>query len=189
MTALSCWCIASAAGYTLSQTNGSEGDEAHFNSLHLKSTMARASAISRSIADENGTRHRSNQQRRLSMELILKALNRSDLLLGPDHDLYNFGVYTGGGLKGWVEAARAHPGIEFGRIWGFDSFSGLPDSDLARHSPHQARNTQWQAGKAHDELTRTYEIQWRRINTGSHWHHFLWQVKSLRSAPRRTKQR
>ena len=40
-------------------------------------------------------------------------------------DIYEFGVFTGGGLKAWVDLFSSHK-IKFGTLWGFDSFAGLP---------------------------------------------------------------
>ena len=41
-------------------------------------------------------------------------------------DIYEFGVYTGGGLREWLRrglnTSRTH-------VWGFDSFQGMPDND------------------------------------------------------------
>ncbi len=51
----------------------------------------------------------------------------------PDRDVYQWGVYTGGTMKGI--AKRIHG---FGRLWGFDSFQGLPaeSRDVALEGSH-----------------------------------------------------
>ena len=39
-------------------------------------------------------------------------------------DLYEFGVYTGGGLRAWVEALKTYQSrLHLRHVWGFDSFS------------------------------------------------------------------
>jgi len=63
-------------------------------------------------------------------------------------DVYNFGVYTGGGLRALVTAFNAQRNITFSQIWGFDSFTGLPESNVKLHSPSidKRRHGRWQAG-------------------------------------------
>lgn len=77
-----------------------------------------------------------NQKTRfLSMALIANA---SQLALPtiPHGDLFEFGVYTGGGLRAWTDGAQAHGVSELWHtMWGFDSFEGLPESDLLNHVP------------------------------------------------------
>ena len=65
------------------------------------------------------------------------------LLAGPSYDLFEFGVLAGSGLRRWVQELGKR-GIRWGHIWGFDSFKGMPDSDLQRHSPG---DTYWTRGK------------------------------------------
>ena len=64
---------------------------------------------------------------------VTEVIARMALPSGPPGDVYNFGVYTGGGLKALVDGFRTN-NVRIGHIWGFDSFRGLPDSDLRRHS-------------------------------------------------------
>ena len=71
-------------------------------------------------------------------------------------DIYNFGVYTGGGLRAIVREFYTQQNLTFNHIWGFDSFVGLPDSNVALHSPTNARHGQWKAGdlNAADQLAK-----------------------------------
>ena len=85
------------------------------------------------------------QHKRSDAARILAKLQDAPLLRGPGVDVYEFGVFTGGGLRALATALRVH-GLSFGTLWGFDSFRGLPDNDVARHSPHQAHNRAWKAG-------------------------------------------
>lgn len=70
-------------------------------------------------------------------------------------DVYNFGVYTGGGLRALVNAFGKF-NVSFNHIWGFDSFTGLPKSNLRLHSPTIHRKHVWQAGdlNAADQLSK-----------------------------------
>ena len=62
-----------------------------------------------------------------AVQLMMRA--HPELSGEAEHgDIYEFGVFTGGGLKAWVEHF-ARRGVRFGRIWGFDSFRGLPSID------------------------------------------------------------
>lgn len=56
-------------------------------------------------------------------------------------------------MKGWVDGMRRR-NITFGHMWGFDSFEGLPDSDLQSHNKHRAKDSDWSAGgiNAADQL-------------------------------------
>jgi len=40
----------------------------------------------------------------------------------PEYDIYQFGVYTGGTMRSIAKKVRG-----FGHLWGFDSFTGLPE--------------------------------------------------------------
>ena len=65
--------------------------------------------------------------RQRAVELMLRA--HPELSSELEHgDIYEFGVFTGGGLRAWVERFRSR-GVRFGRLWGFDSFAGLPSID------------------------------------------------------------
>jgi len=52
-------------------------------------------------------------------------------LLGEKNlgDIFEFGVFTGGGLRAWIRELRKHSVSFTGQLWGFDSFVGLPDID------------------------------------------------------------
>jgi hypothetical protein len=76
---------------------------------------------------------------------VTEVIARMALPSGPPGDVYNFGVYTGGGLKALVDGFRTN-NVRIGHIWGFDSFRGLPDSDLRRHST-SGQAASWKAGK------------------------------------------
>lgn len=52
-------------------------------------------------------------------------------------DIYQFGVYTGGSMRGI--AANIH---NFGRLWGFDSFTGLPSEKPGLH----VQGRHWRVG-------------------------------------------
>ena len=61
-------------------------------------------------------------------------------------DLYEFGVYTGGGLRMWLRMMQ-NEGLEFaGSIWGFDSFEGMPSEDLKFKSKLRQRDKGWLEG-------------------------------------------
>ena len=77
-------------------------------------------------------------------------------------DIYEFGVYTGSSMRGMSQRFKAR-GAGFRRMWGFDSFQGLP-KELAVHSQYpKLTATSWYEGafnaadmlKAHtfDKLT------------------------------------
>ena len=76
-----------------------------------------------------------NQTARINAVMLLTAQldHRNWTIRG--RDIYEFGVYTGGGLKTWVdELARSH--IHFHNLYGFDSFAGLPEVNLDDEDPH-----------------------------------------------------
>ena len=61
-------------------------------------------------------------------------------------DIYQFGVYTGGGLAKWIQKLRSH-NIRFkGTLYGFDSFVGMPSEDGAQLAPQHRQNRAWRAG-------------------------------------------
>ena len=61
-------------------------------------------------------------------------------------ELYEFGVYTGGGLRTWLRMMRRE-GIRFeGRVWGFDSFEGMPTEDAKYKTRIRQRDQGWLAG-------------------------------------------
>jgi hypothetical protein len=53
----------------------------------------------------------------------------------PGGDVFQFGVYTGGGLRQLASDLTQTYNITRGRFWGFDSFRGIPESNLRKHSP------------------------------------------------------
>ena len=80
--------------------------------------------------------------------------------LGADvreRDVYQFGVYTGGTMKGQVMYYRALE-VQFGHQWGFDSFIGLPPEEKG----HQLLTKNWREGaySAADSF-RTWE--WEKL--------------------------
>lgn len=79
------------------------------------------------------------------LRLIANQENTGSVLAGPQYDIYQFGVYTGGGLKAIASGTKQFS-IQFGNLWGFDSFQGLPDSNLATYSKDKLRDRAWQAG-------------------------------------------
>jgi len=93
--------------------------------------------------DANGMLVRSIMKREMLTDLFLQ--HALEPPCGPEFDVYQFGVFSGGGMKGWVDGFRRH-NHTFGHMWGFDSFQGLPDSDLAKNSPHRAKDKDWQSG-------------------------------------------
>ena len=97
---------------------------------------------------EKGTQMLTVQQTR---ELAVRAIARH-LRANPGfaaevgNDLYEFGVYTGGGLRKWLQML-AHEGIAFtGHVWGFDSFEGMPAEDMRFKSKLRQRDKGWLAG-------------------------------------------
>ena len=45
-----------------------------------------------------------------------------------DRDCYEFGIYCGETMREFMGYAKHH-NIKFNRMWGFDSFEGLPEED------------------------------------------------------------
>ena len=63
-----------------------------------------------------------------------------------DLDLYEFGVYTGRSIRGITHFLGTRGG-SFRRMWGFDSFEGLPQEDSLEPSSYtRLTNTQWSKG-------------------------------------------
>ena len=54
------------------------------------------------------------------------------------------------------ELHDTHAVEAFGHLWGFDSFQGLPASDLRRNSPYHAQDRGWRKGglNAADQLRK-----------------------------------
>ena len=99
------------------------------------------------VYDENGMlknqRGRDGAARRLARTPNSSA--ELPLNVGRQFDVYQFGVLTGGGLRAWVSGFRSHR-LRFGHLYGFDSFQGLPDSDVAKHEESELRDLNWQRG-------------------------------------------
>ena len=55
------------------------------------------------------------------------------------HDVYEFGVYTGRSMRG-ISQKLFDNNITFGRMWGFDSFEGLPPDEST------AKSNRWRKG-------------------------------------------
>ena len=64
-----------------------------------------------------------------------------------ERDVYEFGVYTGNGLRAWSQTFRKK-GVLFRHLWGFDSFEGLPAVDLHKEDPaiRTGTNPEMEAG-------------------------------------------
>lgn len=73
-----------------------------------------------------------------AVALMLEAHPELRNNASPHGDIFEFGVFTGGGLRAWVDefAKRA---IKFGQLWGFDSFKGMPDVDPNTSDPEEQR--------------------------------------------------
>ena len=73
-----------------------------------------------------------------AVALMLEAYPELRNNASPHGDIFEFGVFTGGGLRAWVDefAKRA---IKFGQLWGFDSFKGMPDVDPNTSDPEEQR--------------------------------------------------
>ena len=88
--------------------------------------------------------------RRIKAVRKLQAVGRSPYNLSHqlNGDLYQFGVFTGGGLKTWVDAMPTF-NISFSQqLWGFDSFIGMPyeaNASLYQKKTH-LKNPSWQPG-------------------------------------------
>lgn len=100
---------------------------------------------------ENSTQMLTGQTTRsLSMTAILKH-HRARVASGATPvtsgtDLYEFGVYTGGGLRMWLRK-MAQAGHTFsGKVWGFDSFEGMPSEDPRYKTRLRQKDPGWLAG-------------------------------------------
>ena len=75
------------------------------------------------------------------------AANRTGVLIDHEHDIYQFGVYTGGGLRYWLESINASGASRFsGSIWGFDSFEGMPAESSSLKSQKHRADPAWNLG-------------------------------------------
>lgn len=100
------------------------------------------------IAGKPGTPHEylTNQSARInSVKLLVPLLDEEAKRMARGFDIFEFGVYTGGGLKAWVdELAKSH--IHFHNMYGFDSFAGLPEVNLDDEDPHIKKKRERQGG-------------------------------------------
>ncbi len=71
----------------------------------------------------------------------------ADLSYLPHTDVYEFGVYTGASLN-WINESLTHAGKSFRKIFGFDSFCGLPPETEEERvlSTLLGEDFQWRAG-------------------------------------------
>lgn len=70
--------------------------------------------------------------------------------LHPTRDLFQFGVYTGGSM---MAMAKKIP--HFRRLWGFDSFQGVPEEDSSTELGHPT----WRPGGwSPADALRTYDV-------------------------------
>ena len=61
-------------------------------------------------------------------------------------DIVQFGVFTGGGAKAWLDAMPLL-GFNFtGTFWGFDSFHGMPRENASLLLRHHKKDKQWAQG-------------------------------------------
>jgi hypothetical protein len=74
------------------------------------------------------------QDRRLAAAALMLGADREAVQSRQQGDVYEFGVYTGGGMRAWVEFWR-NASVTFHHLWGFDSFEGLPAVDMADEDP------------------------------------------------------
>lgn len=107
----------------------------------------------RGIYDERGMLM-GDAPRRIAWKRIhahIRANNRSELLQTGLQDIFQFGVYTGGGLRYWLDSINASGAGPFtGNIWGFDSFEGMPSEpeylkSRVKWNDHRT-DPAWQAG-------------------------------------------
>jgi hypothetical protein len=75
-----------------------------------------------------------------------EGLGGSTRAMQIPNDIVQFGVYTGGGLKAWVDAMPLL-GFNFtGRLFGFDSFSGMPHEEGSLLLRHHKQDPAWARG-------------------------------------------
>ena len=119
-----------------------------------------------------------DQGKRTSAASMLADLKDPPLLRGQGYDVYEFGVYTGGGLRALARALDAKR-VSFGSLWGFDSFEGLPDSEVVRHSPHQAHNRAWRVGglNAAEQLSLVKGLGARAYSFAALQEHIMREVR------------
>ena len=83
--------------------------------------------------------------RELALQAIARHI-RAHPGTPPGVDLFEFGVYTGGGMRMWLRML-ARENISFdGQVWGFDSFEGMPAEDNRFKSKLRQHDKGWLAG-------------------------------------------
>ena len=70
---------------------------------------------------------------------LLRLLNA---FASPERDIYQFGVFTGVGLKKIADSVK-----NCGHLWGFDSFQGIPEESAGEHES-------WRGTGAHSHFGR-----------------------------------
>uniref|UniRef100_A0A7S3AJK4 Uncharacterized protein n=1 Tax=Haptolina ericina TaxID=156174 RepID=A0A7S3AJK4_9EUKA len=99
--------------------------------------------------------NRVHQRRIISVQRIARHIN--DPQSSASHrkynntassrtDIYQFGVFTGGGMKAWLDIFPKYNISFAGDIWGFDSFEGMPDENASDMMSVHARSAAWGAG-------------------------------------------
>ena len=74
------------------------------------------------------------QDKRLAAASLMLGADRAALQSKPQGDIYEFGVYTGGEMRAWVDSWK-NSSVSFYHLWVFDSFEGLPAVDMADEDP------------------------------------------------------
>ena len=88
-----------------------------------------------------------NHQRRIvACARIARHLKRAQELATNLTDMYQFGVFTGGGLKAWLQSMPRFNLTFHGDIWGFDSFEGMPHENPSNMTSKHRRDPMWQMG-------------------------------------------
>jgi hypothetical protein len=90
----------------------------------------------------------SQQRRILALRRIADHIGTHPLSSSaPLHDIYQFGVLMGHGLRAWLEAMEILNVSTVGRrAFGFDSFQGMPEEDDEFMRPLHRANPSWHAG-------------------------------------------
>ena len=93
-------------------------------------------------------------------------------------DIYEFGVFTGLGLRAWLETLPLfNVSTHGGQVFGFDSFSGMPEENNASLiRPMHRDDPQWHQGGLNAASTMK-ESTWPRLRERV--------VRNTRSDPRR----
>lgn len=74
-------------------------------------------------------------------QAIARDMARQHRQPAADRHVYEFGVFTGGGLAAWLRSMQSPShAVMPEAVWGFDSFKGMPDQTQASWNPG------WKAG-------------------------------------------